>query len=349
MIEITTSRDEALIETAVDWMNKGHGVAIATVVSTWGSSPRPVGSQMVVNDIEAFQGSVSGGCIEAAVLTEAQFVIESGAPQRLKIGIDDRQAWDTGLACGGEIEIYIEPMASWRGVVDELSRVTALRGSCCMITNLSTGEKRLLASNLPIGVSKINDDLRSAAEGVIASGNSTLLKLENEEYFLHSLSPMPELIVVGAVHIAQPLVQMATLLGYRCSIIDPRKKFATAERFPGTNLIADHPKNVAKELRVHSRTSVVALSHSPDLDDPILRLALDNDVEYVGALGSRKTHADRIERLRKFGYSEDQLRKIRGPIGLDIGSKTSAEVALAIVAEMTCIKRCGRHGRQHRE
>ena len=114
-------------------------------------------------------------------------------------------------------------------------------------------------------------------------------------------------------------------------------------------MIVDHPKNVAKELRVHSRTSVVALSHSPDLDDPILRLALENDVEYVGALGSRKTHAHRIDRLRKFGYSEDQLRKIKGPIGLDIGSKTSAEVALAIMAEMTSIKRRGRLRRRDQE
>ena len=316
-------------------------MAIATVVSTWGSSPRPVGSQMVVNDIEAFQGSVSGGCIEATVLTEAQFVIESGAPQRLKIGIDNRQAWDTGLACGGEIEIYIEPVISWQNTLVNLSKLMNLKHPCCMITNLSTGAKNLFCPNFSNKFSQLDGAIRSASEYVLASGKSSLVENDGVEYFLHGLMPTQELIVGGAVHIAQPLVQMAQLLGYQCTIIDPRTKYATEERFPGTNLIVEHPKKALQNKRLHSSSSVVALSHSPNLDDPILAHALNEKVEYIGALGSKKTHADRINRLQKSGFSIDQLKKIHGPIGLDIGSETPGEIALAIMAEITQKRRKG--------
>lgn len=333
------SRQENVIAKAMEWVEEGRGVAIATVLAAIGSSPRPVGSQMAVNDREEFHGSVSGGCIESAVLSEAQFVIRNNQAQRASIGIDSQLAWDYALACGGAIELYIEPVESWRDILVRLSQSIALQHPCCLITDLSTGTKNLYCPELPNQQGAWNEDLRSACDQVIASGQSRLAAIENVDFFLHGFLPPPEVIIGGAVHIAQPLVQMAQLLGYRCSIIDPRSAYATAERFPKANLIVGHPREALKKIPLHTGSAVVALSHSPQLDDPLLAHALEAKAGYIGALGSRRTHAERIRRLLKAGFSNDQLRRIHGPIGLDIGSKTPAEIALSIMAEITQKKR----------
>ncbi len=333
--------EENLIEKTLEWVNQGRSVAIATVISTLGSSPRPIGSQMVVNDQESFQGSVSGGCIESTVLTEAQFVIRSNEPQRLSIGIDNKKAWDYGLGCGGSIDIYVEPVRPWINIIIKLSKLIDLQHPCCLITNLSTGEKSIVDHGLLKKSSKLDDDIRSATETVISTGHSCLLKKDNVDFFLHGFLPPPKIIIGGAVHIAQPLFRMAQLLGYRPTIIDPRTVYATEKRFPETNLIIDHPQKAIKKIRLHSNSAVVALSHSPSFDDHLLAHALNADVAYIGALGSKKTHADRIRRFLEMGYSNDKLDKIHGPIGLDIGSITPAEIALSIMAEITQKKRKG--------
>lgn len=334
-------RDVDLIAKARQWAENGHRVALATVIATWGSSPRPVGSQLVINDREAFFGSVSGGCIESTILTEAQFTIRDNSPQRLSIGIDDRKAWDYGLGCGGSIEIYVEPVASWLPVLAAIAELVDRGQSFCLITNLCDSSKALYCPGLP-GVSfGLNRDLQSAAGSAIDSGFSRLEKRGDGEFFLHVFSPSPQIIVGGAVHIAQPLVAMAQLMGYACTIVDPRTTFATGQRFPGVDLIVEHPKSALKKIQWHAGTSVVALSHSPQLDDPLLIHAINFSAAYIGALGSKKTHADRIDRLRKEGFTDRQLDRIHGPVGLDIGSLTPPEIALSIMAEITQRKRKG--------
>ncbi|MCB2145268.1 MAG: XdhC family protein [Deltaproteobacteria bacterium] len=330
-----------LIATARQWVERGHRVALATVIATWGSSPRPVGSQLVINDREAFFGSVSGGCIESTILTEAQFTIRDNIPQRLSIGIGDRKTWDYGLGCGGSIDIYVEPVASWQPVLATLTELADQRKSYCLITNLCDSSKALYCPDRPDVSFGLDRDLRSAAGSAIDSGFSRLEKLAGSEFFLHVFSPPPQIIVGGAVHIAQPLVAMAQLMGYTCTIVDPRTTFATGQRFPGVDLIVEHPKTALKKIQWHTGTSVVALSHSPQLDDPLLIHAINVDANYIGALGSKKTHADRIDRLRKEGLTDGQLDRIHGPVGLDIGSRTPSEIALSIMAEITQRKRKG--------
>ena len=336
---LATDKDVSPIAQARQWVEKGRRVALATVISTWGSSPRPVGSQLVVSDAEDFAGSVSGGCIESTILTEAQFIIRDNSPKRLSVGIDDKQAWDYGLGCGGFIDIYVDPVASWEPVLATLTDLADRQQSFCLITNLSDSSKALYCPGLPEVSFGLDDALQSAAGHAIESGFSRLEQRADDAFFLHVFTPPTQIIVGGAVHIAQPLVVMAQVMGYPCAIIDPRTAFATEQRFPGVDLIVEHPKTALNKIDWQKVSAVVALSHSPQFDDPLLIHAIEAGVDYIGALGSKKTHADRIDRLRNVGLSNDRLERIHGPVGLDIGSRTPAEIALSILAEITHSRR----------
>ena len=184
--------------------------------------------------------------------------------------------------------------------------------------------------------------LAAAAHDVLSCGISRRVDVEGISYFLHGISPNPQMIIVGAVHIAQPLAAIGLLMGYRVRIVDPREAFATVQRFPNTELITLWPNKAFDRFALHSQTALVALSHSPRLDDSALMAALDSDAFYIGALGSKTTHATRLERLSNKGYSKEVLTRIHGPVGLAIGSKTPGEIALSIMAEITRVRRTGR-------
>jgi len=327
------------IDTAVQWMAAGRKVALATVIATCGSSPRPVGSQLVVDAEGAFEGSVSGGCIESTIITEARHAIPEQLHQHLSLGISDDQAWDTGLACGGTIEIYIEAAWPHRQVLQRLLDLRENRQSVCLITDLDAGTKKLIGAKN--ARAELPPELKQAVDRVISTGKGEYLQTGAQKFFLHGFAPEPQLIITGAVHIAQPLTRMARLAGYNTLIIDPRKAFATRERFPDTVMVAGWPDKAFDRIRLHSNTAVVVLSHSPRLDDPALVHALRSDAFYIGALGSRKTHAARLERLKKQGVSRIALKRIHSPIGISIGSVTPAEIALSIMAEITRVKRSG--------
>jgi xanthine dehydrogenase accessory factor len=329
---------EDQIEKAVEWMAEDRNVALATVIATWGSSPRPVGSQLVVDERGSFEGSVSGGCIESTIVTEAGHVIKEGKPQRLSIGISNKQAWETGLACGGNIEIFIETAVPWRSDLELLIKLRKEKKMVCLLTNLETGDKRMIDANDPQSISTLAPQLQAAIAQVNASGDSLLLTVDGEAFFIHGFTPNPQLIIFGAVHIAQPLARIARLVGFDVLIIDPRLAFATTERFPETRLITLRPEKVFDQLALHPNTAVVALSHSPMIDDPALIHALKSDVFYIGALGSKKTHSRRLERLKNAGLSDKQLQRIHAPVGLSIGSKTPAEIALAIMAQIVNVR-----------
>lgn len=327
-----------MIEKAKEWLENGREVALATVIATWGSSPFPVGSQMVINEQGIFEGSVSGGCIEGAVVEEALEVIRKGTPRRVFFGVTQDQAWEVGLACGGEIEIYVEKV-TWQSVLERLVELRAANRPACLITDLSRGEKKLIILDEPDAFKTFNGALADHAVVQNRSERSFIVQAGDISYFFHYFYPSPQLIIVGAVHIAKALAQFALTTGYHVQIIDPREAFANTQRFPNLPICTDWPDEALEQMDLHSRTAVVTLTHDPKLDDPALEAALRSEAFYIGALGSRKTHSERLQRLKWAGFSDDTLKKIHGPIGLDIGAITPEEIAIAIMAQLTDIRR----------
>ncbi|PKN67745.1 MAG: XdhC/CoxI family protein [Deltaproteobacteria bacterium HGW-Deltaproteobacteria-12] len=317
---------------ALEWMNKGREVALATVVKTWGSSPRPVGSQLVMDQTGAFEGSVSGGCIEGAVITEGLEVLKSGEPRVLNFGVTSAQAWEVGLACGGEISIYLEKVTSKR-LLEEMESMRRKNQGVCVITDLENGEKKLLPIDGGEKIYTLFPDFRKIIQEAVKTENNIILISKGHQHFLHFFLPAFEIIIVGAVHIAQPLVQIVRSIGYKVTIIDPRESFANKDRFPDVPIIIQWPDE-ALPGRLHSRVALVTLTHDPKLDDPALIEGLKSDAFYIGALGSRSTHADRLSRLSAAGFSKDSLERICGPVGLRIGAIGQGEIAISIIAQI---------------
>jgi xanthine dehydrogenase accessory factor len=316
------------ISAARNWLDEFETVGLATVVSAWGSAPVPVGGQLVIAPDGRFEGSVSGGCVEVDVLTEAQEVIANATPKLLEFGIADETAWRAGLPCGGSIKVFVEPLRySDRDHLDRLIEARRSRRLIAVTTNLDTGHRRLV-------------DPASAAEpelaALIAAGDSGIVTLADGEIFLQVLMPDVRLVLVGATHISQVLADLASRVGYGVVIVDPRPAFAETGRFAEATIFESWADPSAA---FDNRTAVVALTHAAHLDDEALAVALRSDCFYVGALGSRKTHAKRLERLRAVGFDEQDLSRIHAPVGLAIGAKDPAEIAVSILAEIVGVAR----------
>jgi len=296
--------NDTVLAAAQNW--KGAPLALATVVSTWGSAPRPRGSHMLVHADGRFEGSVSGGCVEGDILDTAAQVI-AGAPFQLKrYGVADDSAWEVGLPCGGEISVMVQPVSA-EGFDPELfDRIAEARADGRSLT--------------------VTTDL--------ATGHSDLRPLETGELFANRYDPPRRLLIVGAVQIAQSLAALTQALGIETVVIDPRGRFLTAERFPDVTLDDRWPDEAVAAWKPGPATAVVTLSHDTKIDDPALIAALATDAGYVGALGSRRSHAARRERLAASGVDADQLDRIDGPVGIDIGAIGPSEIALSIAAAM---------------
>jgi len=296
------------------WTREGEDVALATVIETWGSSPRPLGSKMLVTRSGKMAGSVSNGCIEGAVFDEAQKVLKSGAPKIAAFGVADDVAFEVGLACGGHIEVFIQPLSAvHRQVIAMLDR----NEPATLRTNLVSGEAEVIKGTPP---------------------GSELAKRDGD-VFVEPFRRPAHLVIVGAIHIAIPLHRLAKLMGYRVTVIDARAKFATTERFPEADeLIVAWPDEAMSQLKIDSSTYVVILTHDPKFDLPALRSVLAQQPGYIGAIGSRKTNQNRFDALRKEGFTEEQLSRVHGPIGLDLGGRGAEETALGILAEITAVR-----------
>jgi len=329
-----------MITKAKEWIENGREVALATVIATWGSSPRPVGSQMVIDEDGRFEGSVSGGCIEGAVIEEALEVIRKGLPRRVFFGVTQEAAWEVGLACGGEIEIFVEKV-TWHSTLNELVDFISAKHPACLITELSTGDKAIVPFDETETVRDLPEELMQYVKTLKYSERNCMAAAGDREYFLHCFQPDPQLIIVGAVHIAKALAQFGRITGYEVILVDPREAFADAMRFPDISVHVEWPDEAMEHIGIHSRTAVVTLAHDPKLDDPALVTALRSDAFYIGALGSRKTHSDRLKRLKQEGFSEDQLKRIHGPVGLGIGAVMPEEIAIAIMAQIIEVRRNG--------
>jgi len=319
-------RFDNIPETALAWYRAGKGAVLATVIQTWGSAPRRVGSQLAISGKGDMAGSVSGGCVEGAVVVEALEALEEGAARELEFGVSDQDAFAVGLACGGTIRVLIEPVGNVlpMPMLAKLVAARSARHPMAYVVDLDTGARHLdragHADRFRMDRSGFEDDSR------------TFVAIHN---------PPLKLLVVGAVHIAQALVPMARIAGYDPVIIDPREAFASDSRFPGETLVHDWPDEAIAAEGLDARTALVLLTHDPKLDDPGLGAALKSECFYIGALGSSRTHAKRVARLQDRGFSDDQIARIRGPVGLDIGASGPAEIAVSVLAEMTQVLRQG--------
>lgn len=307
------------------WLASGDRVALATVVSTWGSAPRPAGSRMAVSATGKIAGSVSGGCLEGEVFEQAQAVLGGARPQLFHYGVSDDLAWTVGLSCGGEVDILIEPLTE---VHREL--MAALEAEQPVVLETATGDqagaRRLLAGADPTMRELLERETPERRDGV----------------FLEPFPRPPDLLIFGGSHVAIPLTRLATELGYRVTIVDARSKFAEAGRFPGAHrVIHAWPDDVLGGMTMDASTYVVILTHDPKFDDPTIRAALHGRPRYIGAIGSRKTHRDRVARLCAAGIAPAELERVHAPIGLDLGAQTAEETALAILGEMVAV----RHGK----
>lgn len=312
-------------EVALAWAEAGKRVALATVVKTWGSAPRPVGAQLVIDDQMTFQGSVSGGCVESAVIFEAVEAMQDGSCRVLSFGVSDDSAFEVGLACGGEIEVMVEPVGVGHGpTLDELRALVAARSARRpVVWEIDTADwsRRLLE--------------RDPGDDGLEERFRTDRSVREDGVFRGVHNPPLRLVIVGAVHIAQPLVRMARLAGYDVVLSDPRDSFASAARFPDETFLDGWPDEALEAFGLDARTAVLTLSHDPKIDTPALQVALASEAFYIGALGSSRTHAKRVAALQEAGVAESVIQRIDGPVGADIGAVSPAEIAVSIMAEMT--------------
>ncbi len=341
-----------LYRTLNDWRRDGEEIAIATLVCTRGSTPRLPGARLAVTRSGRMEGSVSGGCVEGDVFERAMQVLDSGQPQLTEYGISDEMGFEVGLSCGGTIDVFIEPY-----VEDNVSRdLRALLEAdqpavlALAITGEAAGQRLLVRAD---GLSGTID---SAVDAAVIADARALLTGEGGQLrtypvaggeltvFLEAFTPPARMLIVGATHTAIPLVNMANRAGFKVTVVDARSLFATKERFPDANeVLRDWPDRALAGLGLDEFSYVVILTHDPKFDLPALEFALRSPARYIGAMGSRKTHAQRRERLREMGFSDAEISRVHAPIGLDLGARSPAEVAVAVLAEVIAV-RYGRRG-----
>lgn len=328
--DVSETRDVVAI--ARHWIDRHGRIALATVIKTWGSAPVPVGGQLVVGPNEIFEGSVSGGCVEAAVITAAGDVIASGVPKVLEFGVGDETAWRVGLPCGGRIEIFVERLSGAEDAAYLDAVLDARNGRSLLVvdTDLASGRRSL---------SRSTEAFDAETAELLANGECVLADGPEGRRFLHALAPPVHVILVGAGHVAQVLADLAQRVGYQSTVVDPRTAFSSETRFGGVPLRQDWPETALPALKLDNRTAVVSLAHDARLDDETLPLAVRSSCFYVGALGSRRTHEKRVERLREAGLSADEISRIDAPVGISIGAKGPAEIAVSILGAVIKARR----------
>jgi len=324
-----------VLDKLVAWQAEGVEVGRAVVIRTYGSAPRQPGSVMLYSSDGRIAGSVSGGCVESAAAQEIAAARESGVSRVVRYGISEEQAWDVGLACGGTIEVLIEPAVPLE-VID-----AALNPGTIVATELPTEDARADPSRRFIY--RANDgtdsELTAAANDALLRGTSRVAHVAGRDYFLEVFPVKPRLVIFGAVEIARPLVKLARELGYTTVVVDARATFATRERFPEADeLVVGWPDEAAYEIGLGPDDSVAVLSHDMKLDEPAIREGLGRQCRYVGAIGSTKTQADRRQSLLDADVAQADVARLRGPIGLDLGGRSPAETALAIMAEVVAAR-----------
>ncbi len=339
-----------IIEAIEVWGRRGEAVALATVVQVSGAAPRGPGAMLAVSQSGAMVGSVSGGCVEAAVVAECLRALKTGQVSRSAFGFSDEQAWEVGLACGGRIDIVIEPLTVatatlLREVVRPLLDQEREWALAVVLDGPQAGARWLIAAaaSIPAPLAALASQVAADSQALLAAGRSEIRSYPQADgataVFIATYRPAPHLVIVGGVHIATALCVCAKQLGWTVTIVDPRSAFATSARFPLADaLIHAWPDEALPTLRLDRSTFVAVLTHDPKLDDPALLTALQYPVGYIGVLGSRATQERRRARLREQGVSEADLARLHGPIGLPLGGKAPGEIAISILAEMIAVQ-----------
>ena len=324
----TTENAADVIGTLQASLARDGRVALATIIETWGSAPVPVGGQMAIAVDGSFAGSVSGGCVEGEVISEAMELLdESGAPKSLSFGVEDETAWRVGLPCGGKIRVFVERLDGddGRAYAALLGNARTRREALLIETQLATGTRSIY------DIDQTDDPARARR---FKTGISSVEAGSTGETFVHARLPPPRVVIIGATHIGQILAELVRTTGFAPIVVDPRTAFAAEARFPGVPLITDWPQDALPKLGLDPYTAVAALAHVGHIDDEALKLACRADCFYIGALGSRKNHAKRAERLTTAGLSSVEIARICSPIGIDLGATTPSEIALSVMAEI---------------
>lgn len=338
------TRDLDVVRTAVEWLNQGRPTALAIVVRTWGSAPRRAGSLLVATEGSRFQGSVSGGCVEAAVVDRAMDLLGQDQAELLSFGVTNDDAWAVGLACGGQVEVHVTsvlPGSDDGRALEDILRASGDGRTPTLVFTVAEPGMRVCYP-LEADADVAADELTSAARTSVLEDRTVRAVVEGSDQVLRPFNPPVRVILIGAVHVAQSLAPMVRLAGFECVIVDPRPAWLTPDRFPGAQTVAAWPAEALEQLQPDHRTAVVTLSHDPKLDDPALTAALASDAFYVGALGSTRTHTKRVSRLSENGVTG--LERVRAPVGLDVGAREPAEIAVSILAEVLAVLRMGPAG-----
>jgi xanthine dehydrogenase accessory factor len=351
-----------VLDDVARWYDGGERFALATVVSTWRSAPRQPGAAMALTDAGEPVGSVSGGCVEGAVYELGQEVLGSGEPVLQRYGVSDDDAFAVGLTCGGIIDVFVQPVdATTFPELPEVVRsvrshepvavATVIDGPGDTGAHLVVWPDRAAGS---LGSQRLDDAVTDDGRGMLDHGATGVLRIgpdgerrqDELSVFVQSFAPAPRMLVFGAIDFARAVARVGKFLGYRVTVCGARGVFATAKRFPEADeVVVDWPHRYLERAEIDARTVICVLTHDPKFDVPLLEAALKTDAAYIGAMGSRRTHDDRLARLRDEGVSEDDLARIASPIGLDIGARTPEETAVSIAAEIVAL-RWGGSGRR---
>lgn len=340
-----------ILQDVLPWYSEGTRFAVATVIRTWSSSPRPIGASMAVSETGEVVGSVSGGCVEGAVYDVAQRVLDSGEPEMVSYGVSDSDAFQVGLTCGGTIELFVQPLdaASFEDLpmlADAVQTRQPVAVATVVAGTGNLGARLLITPELTygsLGRDRLDQAVTDDARGMLGLGRTRLLHLGSDgerreqdlSVFVESYAPPPRMIVFGATDFAAAMARIGKFLGFHVTVCDARPVFATRKRFPDVDeVIVAWPHKYLGQVEVDERTVLCVLTHDPKFDVPLLTLALRTKAGYIGAMGSRRTHEDRLKRLREVGMSEQELARLSSPIGLDLGARTPEETAVSIAAEI---------------
>ncbi len=320
-----------------DWSQNGAVLVLARVVKTWGSSPRPIGSMMIINEEGKISGSVSGGCVEGAVVKKSQALFTKHIGEKLSFGVSDEEAYSVGLSCGGRIEVYLQAVDfSTNKVWNSLLKSRQSNQSCVLISKLSKNENWLIDENGRLRGTSLSPVIIKEARTVFNERVHKTFNFKGQNYFIQAFSRKPTLLIIGVAHITVDLVTIAHLHEFETILVDPRGYFTKNTHFitEPTQIYAAYPSEVLHKVKLDPYTFCAILSHDPKIDDNALEILLPSKVAYIGALGSKKTHQKRIERLTSKGISQDLISKIQAPIGTPINAKSAKEIALSIMSEI---------------
>ena len=345
-----------ILETLERWRRDGRAVALATVVGVEFSAPRDPGASMAVNDRGEVAGSVSGGCVEGAVYEEATDVLRTGRPRLVTYGISDADAISVGLTCGGTLHIFVAQLDD--AVLARIAEAARADAPVALATRLDgalIGAKRVVdgeGAEGTLGSEGLDYAVTGEARALLAGGATTIRTFGpageptgvEVRVFIQSFAPKPNMYIFGAIDFTRAMVRVGQDLGYRVSVIDARPIFATRQRFPQADeVIVEWPDEFLSRAPVDERTAIIMLTHDPKFDIPLLAVALRTQAGYIGAMGSRRTHAERVAQLKEIGIRDDELARLCAPIGIDIGARTPQETAISIAAEIVAL-RTGRGG-----